>query len=218
MSKYRIEYSQDDRVKFISHLDFLRTVNRIFERSKLPLKFSNGFNPHTIMTIGLPLSVGTTSSCDVLDIELTEDMDTAYMRDILNQNSPDGIRFIKIRNAENLKPLFNIDSAVYIARFDSNKDIDINSFVTEESIIIEKKSKRGMKEVNIKDFIRSMKEIPSESSNYAVGMHLNAGNFSNIKPELVLSTLAQYCGAEFFNININREKIFFEDGKEVFDE
>lgn len=218
MSKYRIQYSQDDRVKFISHLDFLRTVNRIFERSKLPLKFSNGFNPHTIMTIGLPLSVGTTSSCDVLDIELTEDMDTAYMRDLLNKNSPDGIRFLKIRNAENLKPLFNIDSAIYIARFDSNKEIDIASFVAEKSIIIEKKSKRGMKEVNIKDFIRDMKPVDTEDFMYAAEMHLNAGNFSNIKPELVLSTLAEYCGAEFFNININREKIFFEDGSGVFDE
>ena len=218
MSKYRIQYSQDDRVKFISHLDFLRTVNRIFERSKLPLKFSNGFNPHTIMTIGLPLSVGTTSICDVLDIELTEDMDTAYMRELLNKNSPDGIRFLKIRNAENLKPLFNIDSAIYIARFDSNKEIDIASFAAEESIIIEKKSKRGMKEVNIKDFIRDMKQVDADDFMYAAEMHLNAGNFSNIKPELVLSTLAEYCGAEFFNININREKIFFEDGSGVFDE
>lgn len=218
MSKYRIEYSQDDRVKFISHLDFLRTVNRIFERSRLPLKYSNGFNPHTIMTIGLPLSVGITSSCDVLDIELTETVDTAYMREILNKNSPDGIRFLKVRNAENLTPLFNIDSAVYVAQFDSDKDIDINSFVVDKSIIIEKKSKRGMKEVNIKDFIRDMKQIPSYSSNYAVQMHLNAGNFSNIKPELVLSTLAQYSDAKFSNININREKIFFENGKGVFDE
>lgn len=218
MSKYRIQYSQDDRVKFISHLDFLRTVNRIFERSKLPLKFSNGFNPHTIMTIGLPLSVGTTSICDVLDIELTEDMDTAYMRELLNKNSPDGIRFLKIRNAENLKPLFNIDSAIYIARFDSNKEIDIASFAAEESIIIEKKSKRGMKEVNIKDFIRDMNQVDADDFMYAAEMHLNAGNFSNIKPELVLSTLAEYCGAEFFNININREKIFFEDGSGVFDE
>lgn len=216
MSKYRIRYSQDDRVKFISHLDFLRTVNRIFERSKLPLKFSNGFNPHTIMTIGLPLSVGTTSSCDVLDIELTESMDTAHMTELLNANSPDGIRFLGIKSAEDLKPLFNIDSAIYKANFDSDKEIDIQKFIDEESIIIEKKSKRGMKEVNIKDFIRGMKSVEPADAMYCVEMHLNAGNFSNIKPELVLNTLAEYCDAKFRNININRENIFFDDGKEVF--
>ena len=216
MSKYRIQYSQGESVKYISHLDFLRTVNRIFARSKLPLKFSNGFNPHTIMTIGLPLSVGLTSVCDVLDLELTEPMDTAHMRELLNANSPEGIRFLGIKNAEGLTPLFNIDSAIYTACFDSDREIDIDKFIAEESITIEKKSKRGMKEVNIKDFIRSMKVIHREGSMYAVEMHLNAGNFSNIKPELVISTLAQYSDASFCNININRDKIFFEDGKEVF--
>ena len=75
-----------------------------------------------------------------------------------------------------------------------------------------------MKEVNIKDFIRDMNQVDADDFMYAAEMHLNAGNFSNIKPELVLSTLAEYCGAEFFNININREKIFFEDGSGVFDE
>ncbi|MBQ8525723.1 MAG: DUF2344 domain-containing protein [Clostridia bacterium] len=216
MSKYRIKYSQDDKVKYISHLDFLRTVNRVFARSKLPLKFSNGFNPHTIMTIGLPLSVGITSVCDVLDIELTEPMDTAYMKEILNSNSPEGIRILGVKNAEGLPPLFGIDSAIYTARFDSDKEIDIDRFIAEESITIEKKSKRGMKEVNIKDFIRSMKVIPADDTMYAVEMHLNAGNFSNIKPELVIATLAQYSGASFCNIAVNREKIFFEDGQEVF--
>ena len=216
MSKYRIKYSQGDEVKYISHLDFLRTINRVFSRSNLPLKFSNGFNPHTIMTIGLPLSVGTTSVCDVLDIELTEPMDTVYMREILNKNSPVGIRILDIKNADDLKPLFNIDSAVYTACFDSDREIDIDKFIKEESIIIEKKSKRGMKEVNIKDFIRSIESVECGESMYCVKMHLNAGNFSNIKPELVLSTLASYSGASFSNIEINRENIFFDDGQEVF--
>ena len=216
MSKYRISYSQGDEVKYISHLDFLRTVNRVFARSKLPLKFSNGFNPHTIMTIGLPLSVGTTSVCDVLDIELTEPMNTVYMKDILNANCPRGIRILGIKDAEGLKPLFNIDSAVYTACFDSDRQIDIDKFIAEDIIMIEKKSKRGMKEVNIKDFVRSMEIVDSDSTMYSIKMHLNAGNFSNIKPELVLSTLADYCGAHFCNIAINREKIFFDDGTEVF--
>ena len=84
MSKYRIQYSQNDDIKFISHLDFLRTINRVFMRAKTPVKFSNGFNPHLVMTIGLPLSVGTTSECDVLDIELTQSVDKTKLLNDLN--------------------------------------------------------------------------------------------------------------------------------------
>lgn len=216
MSKYRIQYTQGDEVKYISHLDFLRTINRVFARADLPIKFSNGFNPHPVMTIGLPLSVGTTSVCDVLDVDLTHDMDIAELTERINKNCPLGIRVTAAKRAENLKPLFNIDSAIYTARFDTDGDPRIADFAAAESVMIEKKSKRGMKEVNIKDFIRSLGSADGGDREYGVTMHINAGNFSNLKPELVLSALGGFSGVTLSNIAINREKIFFDDGEPVF--
>ena len=216
MSKYRIQYIQGDEVKYISHLDFLRTINRVFARADLPIKFSNGFNPHPVMTIGLPLSVGTTSVCDVLDVDLTQDMDIAELTERINKNCPLGIRVTAAKRAENLKPLFNIDSAMYTARFDADGDPRIADFAAAESVMIEKKSKRGMKEVNIKDFIRSLGATDGGDMEYGVIMHINAGNFSNLKPELVLSAMSGFSGVNLSNIAINREKIFFDDGEPVF--
>lgn len=216
MSKYRIQYIQGDEVKYISHLDFLRTINRVFSRADLPIKFSNGFNPHPVMTIGLPLSVGTTSVCDVLDVDLTQDMDIAELTERINKNCPLGIRVTAAKRAENLKPLFNIDSAIYTARFDADGDPRIADFAAAESVMIEKKSKRGMKEVNIKDFIRSLGATDGRDMEYGVIMHINAGNFSNLKPELVLSAMSGFSGVNLSNIAINREKIFFDDGEPVF--
>ncbi len=216
MSKYRIQYTQGDEVKYISHLDFLRTINRVFARADLPIKFSNGFNPHPVMTIGLPLSVGTTSVCDVLDVDLTHDMDIAELTERINKNCPLGIRVTAAKRAENLKPLFNIDSAIYTARFDADGDPRIADFAAAESVMIEKKSKRGMKEVNIKDFIRSLGSADGGDREYGVTMHINAGNFSNLKPELVLSALGGFSQVTLSNIAINREKIFFDDGEPVF--
>ena len=217
MSKYRIQYTQGDEVKYISHLDFLRTINRVFARADLPIKFSNGFNPHPVMTIGLPLSVGTTSECDVLDVELTCDMDTAELIERMNKNCPPGIKVTAAKRAENLKPLFNIDSAVYTARFDADCDPKIDLFAAADKVMIEKKSKRGMKEVNIKDFIRSLGKTDGGDREYGLIMHINAGNFSNLKPELVLSALGGFSGVKLKNIAINRKKIFFDDGKPVFE-
>lgn len=217
MSKYRIQYIQGDEVKYISHLDFLRTINRVFARADLPIKFSNGFNPHPVMTIGLPLSVGTTSVCDVLDVDLTEDIDTTELIERINQNCPLGIRAAAAKRAENLKPLFNIDSAVYTAKFDADSDPKIDEFAAVDEILIEKKSKRGMKEVNIKDFIRSLEKCDGGDRKYGLKMHINAGNFSNLKPELVLAALGDFSGAVPSNIAINRDKIFFDDGEPVFE-
>ncbi len=215
MSKYRIQYTQNDDVKFISHLDFLRTINRVFMRAKTPVKFSNGFNPHLVMTIGLPLSVGTTSECDVLDIELTESVGCQKLIESLNATCPDGIRITAVKEAENLKPLHLIDSAIYEAHFNTDVDADINKFIDADEFLIEKKSKRGLNMVNIKDFIRSLKQIDSHKK-YGVAMHINAGNFSNLKPELVIKAMSEYLGFNATDIEICRKKIFFDDGESVF--
>lgn len=215
MSKYRMYYRQDDGVKYISHLDFLRTVNRIFKRAGIPIKFSNGFNPHTIMTIGLPLSVGTTSTCDVLDVELVKDVETSELLNTLNNNVPYGISFTKIVKNDGLKPLFNIDSAVYTASFTTDKSINFEDYLNAKEVLIEKKSKRGIGEVNIKDFIRSIDVFETNGTSHILKMHINAGNFSNLKPELVLKSLEKFYNTVISDVFINRDKIYFDDGIEV---
>ena len=63
MSKYRVKYQRREDARFISHLDLMRTMNRAMKRAGAPLKYTEGFNPHVVMTVALPLSVGITSEC-----------------------------------------------------------------------------------------------------------------------------------------------------------
>ena len=216
MNKYRFCYKQGEEVKFISHLDFLRTAVRIFRRANLPVKYSEGFNPHMVMTIGLPLSVGTTSLCDCLEIEFTEEIDTSVVLDIINKVCPRGIEFIGVKKAEGLTPMHLIDSALYAASFTTGKNADLEEYLSAPEVMIEKKSKRKINEVNIKDFIRSIKVISTDGTHHKVEMHINAGNTSNLKPELVLKSIADYLNTEITDINIERKEIYFEDMTKVF--
>ena len=45
MSNYILKYSRDERVKYISHLDFVRLFHRTVRRTGMNFMFSNGFNP-----------------------------------------------------------------------------------------------------------------------------------------------------------------------------
>lgn len=216
MSKIRICYSQGESVRFISHLDFLRTITRTFRRAGMPIKYSEGFNPHMVMTIGLPLSVGTTSVCDCLDAELTEDVDLQKLKDTLNACAPVGIVINDIKSCDGLKPLYQIDSALYEADFVTDKEIDVQRYIDEKEIIIEKKSKRKIKEVNIKDFIRSVKIKSSDGKSHSLMLHINAGNFSNLKPELVVHSMEKYFGCTASNLRIERKEIYFDDMTRVF--
>ena len=216
MSKYRICYSQGEEVKFISHLDFLRTIVRTFRRAELPVKYSEGFNPHMVMTIGLPLSVGTTSVCDCLEVELTEEIDIPKAIDSINAVCPRGIKILGIKPAEGLTPMYGIDSADYSAEFTSDKSIDIMEYISAPEVMIEKKSKRKINEVNIKDFVRNIEVVSSDGTTHSLKLHLNAGNFSNLKPELVLKSMEKFYGCTMCDIQIERKQIYFEDMTTVF--
>lgn len=216
MSKYRICYSQGEEVKYISHLDFLRTITRTFRRAEVPVKYSEGFNPHMVMTIGLPLSVGTTTCCDCLDIELTQEPDTEELKKRINECCPNGIRINGIKKAEGLKPLFNIDSALYETSFSTSESVNLRDFMNEPEVLIEKKSKRKINMVNLKDFMRRITVINSTGTEHFIEMHINAGNFSNLKPELVLYAMENYYNCSVADIKIERKEIYFDDMTRVF--
>ena len=90
MAKYILKYGRDDRVKFISHLDFVRCFHRSVRRSKLNFEFSQGFNPHPIMTIAQPLPVCVTSECEYMKVGFVTDLSESEIKDELNKSMPGG--------------------------------------------------------------------------------------------------------------------------------
>ena len=73
MSKLRLVFVKEHQASYISHLDVMRTFQRVFPRAGLSIKHSNGFHPHPILSIVLPLPVGQSSDCEILDFESVED-------------------------------------------------------------------------------------------------------------------------------------------------
>lgn len=206
---YRITYTKGEMVKYISHLDFLRCVNRSFKRGKIPVKYSNGFNPHVLLNIALPCPVGVSSVCELLDIELYEEMNPEEIKTRLSAALPVGIEVIKAEKRESLPDFFEISSALYTVIFKSDKEFDIAEFIDLPEFMIEKKSKRGMKEVNIKDFVRNMELLEAADKIYRMNIHIDAGSQSNLKPELLLNAMQSYYEAKFCDIKIERKEIYF---------
>ena len=93
MDKVRLVYEQTGRARWISHLDAMRTLQRILLRAQVPIRYSEGFNPHALISVLLPLSVGTESLCQIADIRLREAVDLAALPEKLTAVSPEGLRF-----------------------------------------------------------------------------------------------------------------------------
>ena len=85
MSKLRLLFVKEGTAAYISHLDLLRTVQRAFPRTELEIKHSQGFHPHPIISIVLPLPVAQSSDCELLDFEVTQDTDGSGIAEKLNE-------------------------------------------------------------------------------------------------------------------------------------
>ena len=52
--RYLIKFTKEQNIKFISHLDVLKTIQKNIRRAGLPIEFSQGFNPHMNTSIAQP--------------------------------------------------------------------------------------------------------------------------------------------------------------------
>ena len=113
---YRMRYEKRDEVKYIGHLDTMRTFTRCIKRTTLPIKFSGGFNPRVQLSFALPLGVGVTSECEYVDLELQDEveLDISEIVKEMNRVLPEGFRIISATKIEKSKSLMSlVKEAIY---------------------------------------------------------------------------------------------------------
>ena len=87
----RLLFSKTGRAKYISHLDLMRTFQRAFFRSGIQIRHTEGFNPHPFVSIALPLSVGYSSQCEILEFGLVGGASYEEVPARLTAAMPEGI-------------------------------------------------------------------------------------------------------------------------------
>lgn len=198
MTKFRLRFSKTGRAVYISHLDLMRTIQRAFLRAGYPLKYSEGFNPHAIISILLPLSVGTASKCELMDFTLAADTDMSSLPEILTQAMPEGITALEAypveRKGKELKWLEVEGVLEYDNRSESELAVlaeKITSFFSRDKIVISKKTKRGIGEA---DIAPGIKELTAFGKNGAVTVRaVISAQEPTINPDLIPEALRQLC-------------------------
>ncbi len=193
MDKLRLRFSKTGRAVYISHLDLMHTMQRAFSRAGYALKYSEGFNPHPQISIALPLSVGAASRCELMDFKLREDADLAQLPGRLTAVMPEGIEILEAYEPERktaaLKWLQVEGVFEYDARDPAAMAEALRAFYEQESIVITKKTKRGMGETDIRPGIRSI-AFQAGADSVSVAAVVSAQE-PTINPELLAEALRQ---------------------------
>ena len=212
MIRVRATFEKSGRAKYISHLDLNRCMLRTFRRSRLPIWYTEGFNPHPYYSFALALSLGFESSCEILDFNLNEEVPFDEVRDRLNAVMPEGMRIVKV--AEQKQKITYIAKAEYgfsLVSDDSQGLFNaVSQLLEQPEICIEKKTKKGIKTVDIKP---DMEILSCEKTDNSVDMrmYLPAGTQTNYNPTLFIEALRRTTDIEFELQKIRRLAILRED-------
>ncbi|SNS35003.1 radical SAM-linked protein [Anaerovirgula multivorans] len=209
---YRIRskfYKKDDMI-FISHLDLVRLFERAFRRARIPIAYTQGFNPHPIMAFATALGIGISSEGEYIDIEVTEKIELKEFMDRLNNVLPKGLEVINSqyisKDQDSLMAIIQFSS--YAVKIILTEKIDLeelkdklNSFLDLKEIIEikEKKKKKSYKksyknqvqEINIRDHIKHINIVKKEDNQVLLDMLLATGSSGNLKPETVVKKLQE---------------------------
>lgn len=207
---YRLKFKKLDMMRFTGHLDLLRIMQRSINRSKLPISYSKGFNPHQIISFALPLSLGYGTYGDYFEIELEEDIEPKEIIYLLNSSLPKGLEIIncfkKQKEDGKCAAILTASSyGIYNIEIENLKD-RFNEFINQDKIITMKKTKKSEKEVDIKS------DILDWSIDDKLSLTLPTGSNKNLKVDLVLKAFYDFNNISFDvdRLSIYRKEMYYD--------
>jgi len=194
MLKLRMRFSKTGRAVYISHLDLMHTFQRVFLRADYRLKHSEGFNPHPIISIAVPLSVGHGSVCELMDFTLVQDeVDFPRLTADLNRNLPEGIEVLEIYEPETKA------SAIKWLRVSGRYEYDhvpagelaapLTAFYSRPEFPVSRKTKRGEGVIDIAPYVKDL-TVTADGASVRVEAVVSV-NEPTINPDLLVKALEQ---------------------------
>lgn len=194
----RLQFVKKGNLQYISHLDLQRTFNRVIKRSGIPAWYTKGFNPHMKLVFSLPLSIGTQSCCEYLDLQIEGDVTCDEILSRLNREVTDELRIIRayipqtkfadIAWADYEYEILDENASALLAE-------KIKGLFSLPEINMTKNTKSGEKEINIIPLIKSF-DVCFDSEKGAIFMkaRLAASSTEFLNPEMLMGAMKEHLG------------------------
>ncbi len=229
----RIKFQKYGVMKFVGHLDMMRYFQKAIRRAGIDIAYSEGYNPHQIMSFAAPLGLGVTSDGEYFDIAVKSSRSSRESLENLNRAMVEGISVLEYRKLpDTAKTSMSLvaaaDYLVYAreehnALFSSLENLksQIHDFYEKQpEILITKQTKKSRMELNLKPLIYEMKgvnlreEYPdlkeSPAGHLGIFLKVCTGSSDNIKPELVLEAFCRFCGLDYepLSFQVHRLEVY----------
>ena len=198
--RFRMCLTKGEEIRFVSHLEYAKALERALRRAKVPAAYSEGFNPHMKLSLASALAVGTTSRGECAEVELTETRILEDLMSALSVSLPPGMKLIKGLVVEGPAPklMAIVAGAAYQIRVPFHGDLAIleqlaTTFLALSSFAYEKKSLKGKaaKTLDLRALIRDIAVSSDKSGVAVIDMKMAMPPDGTIKPLEALKVLQQ---------------------------
>ena len=190
-----LEFVKKDAAAFISHLDLQRAFSRAIRRSGMPVKLSEGFNPHYVVSFASALALGVPSECECVEMQLAREVSPGEFLQAMKAALPPGLaakRAVRLKE-DAPKLMAALNEAEYIAVLE-NADLTavetaIREIIASESLVVTRVVKGVEKKIDIRPMITSL-----ILSGDTLVMRLSAAQEKSLRPDMLMGELKRRAG------------------------
>jgi radical SAM-linked protein len=190
-------YRKGEQVRWISHLDLKRTLERALRRADIPLALTQGHNPHPKISYGPPLPLGATGEAELLTVHLAQPVNPSEFRERVNAKLPRGIELTEAWTLPTYKKketFGEIDVAEYRVRVTGDVEAEdlqrrTRQLLDRAELTVHRGGRRPERVVNLRPHIISLSLARSERQEVELQMRLRTGSHGGARPQEIIALL-----------------------------
>ena len=200
MKRLFLSISKGDELRFLGHLDLLRTMERAVVRPGIPVLYSEGFNPHMKLSFDAALGVGVSADPLYMEMRLEKDISCEEVKDRLSPELPKGILIHNIKEVSMSveKPVTFLNEDVYELEgpLADGKDIssaqgNIAKFNGLSSFIYERVTPKKVRKMDVKPMIISPMKLKIEDNRAYLSFSLIRSQNGSVQPKDIWKLLSE---------------------------
>ncbi len=209
----RLRWGKSERYRYMSHLDNIRLIERAIRRARLPVAYSQGFNPSMKLSFGPPLPLGFTSEAEYVDIVLDTNL-MPYMVEQLQRAMPEGITIYEAKAVMGKAPSLSsmLNRVVYtlplkeLGESDDTMEKKAGALLEADRLYVERVGKSETKTLDIR---RAVYELRVEEGMLVMVLGIGEGGY--VRPIEILQLLEPKEDVRMLSFRFHRKEVYRQE-------
>jgi radical SAM-linked protein len=168
VQKFRVRYAKRGRLRFTSHRDIQRALERALRRTGVPMAYSAGFSPHPKISYAGAAAMGSASEAEYLELSVTARLDPDALRAALDEAMPPGLDIVEVVAAGPGALADRLAASLWEVTLPgvtlSEAEAAVSAFLGASVIEVERLMKSGVRRFDARGAVVRLAATPGESA------------------------------------------------------